>query len=218
MFKRYNCQEWLLEQVRYLKTTWNMPFITFASSLGTMIDWYDFYIFGSLSVILSTKFFPPGNPVIAFLSTLAVFATGFAVRPFGAVVFGRMGDLIGRKYTFLLTIAIMGLGTTAIGLLPTYAKSGLLAPLILVLLRLLQGLALGGEYGGAAIYVAEHAPDNKRGYWTSFIQTTATVGLFVSLLVILVTQNSLGKRCVLRLGLAYSLPCLDIPGPDVALH
>ena len=176
-----------------IRTSWSMPFITFAASLGTMIDWYDFYIFGSLSVILSTKFFPPGNPVIAFLSTLAVFATGFAVRPFGAVFFGRIGDLMGRKYTFLLTIGIMGLGTTAIGLLPTYAQIGLFAPLILVLLRLLQGLALGGEYGGAAIYVAEHAPDSKRGYWTSYIQTTATVGLFISLLVILVTRTTMGN-------------------------
>jgi MFS family permease len=175
-----------------LKTTWNMPFIALASSLGTMIDWYDFFIFGSLSVILSTKFFPPGNAAIAFLSTLAVFATGFAVRPFGAVVFGRMGDLVGRKFTFLLTIAIMGLGTTAIGLLPTFATIGFAAPLILVLLRLLQGLAVGGEYGGAVVYVAEHAPDSKRGYWTSFIQTTATIGLFVSLLVIIATQTALG--------------------------
>ncbi len=170
-----------------------MPFITFAASLGTMIDWYDFYIFGSLSVLLSTKFFPPGDPVIAFLSTLAVFATGFAVRPFGAVVFGRIGDLVGRKYTFLLTIGIMGTGTTAIGFLPTYEAIGIFAPLILVLLRLLQGLALGGEYGGAVIYVAEHSPDEKRGYWTSYIQTTATFGLFLSLMVILGTRGLVGN-------------------------
>lgn len=170
-----------------------MPFITFAASLGTMIDWYDFYIFGSLSVLLSTKFFPKGDPVIAFLSTLAVFATGFAVRPFGAVFFGRIGDLVGRKYTFLLTIGIMGTGTTAIGFLPTYEAIGIFAPLILVLLRLLQGLALGGEYGGAVIYVAEHSPDEKRGYWTSYIQTTATVGLFISLMVILGTRGLVGE-------------------------
>ena len=176
-----------------LETKWNMPFITFAASLGTMIDWYDFYIFGSLSVLLSTKFFPKGDPVIAFLSTLAVFATGFAVRPFGAVFFGRIGDLVGRKYTFLLTIGIMGTGTTAIGFLPTYETIGIFAPLILVLLRLLQGLALGGEYGGAVIYVAEHSPDEKRGYWTSYIQTTATVGLFISLMVILGTRNLVGN-------------------------
>ena len=176
-----------------LKTKWNMPFITFAASLGTMIDWYDFYIFGSLSVLLSTKFFPKGDPVIAFLSTLAVFATGFAVRPFGAVFFGRIGDLVGRKYTFLLTIGIMGIGTTAIGFLPTYDAIGIFAPLALVVLRLLQGLALGGEYGGAVIYVAEHAPDEKRGYWTSYIQTTATVGLFLSLMVILGTRSLVGN-------------------------
>jgi MFS family permease len=193
MYKQQYCPAMQSRPGSDLKTSWSMPFITFAASLGTMIDWYDFYIFGSLSVILSTKFFPPGDPVIAFLSTLAVFATGFAVRPFGAVVFGRIGDLMGRKYTFMLTIMIMGFGTTAIGLLPTFAQVGFVAPLILVLLRLLQGLALGGEYGGAAIYVAEHSPDNKRGYWTSYIQTTATVGLFISLMVILGTRTYLGN-------------------------
>jgi MFS family permease len=183
-----------------------MPFITFAASLGTMIDWYDFYIFGSLSVILSAKFFPQGDPIVAFLSTLAVFATGFAVRPFGAVVFGRLGDLMGRKYAFLLTIVIMGLGTTAIGLLPTFETVGYAAPLMLVALRLLQGLALGGEYGGAVIYVAEHSPDEKRGYWTSFIQTTATFGLMISLMVIL------------GLGLENTIPSLNRLSRDVSLH
>jgi MFS family permease len=159
--------------------------IIFASGLGTMIEWYDFYIFGSLAVVMSQLMFPKGNPAWALIQTWAVFATGFVVRPFGAIVFGRVGDLIGRKYAFLVTLTIMGLSTFVIGLLPTYASVGLVAPSVLLLLRLLQGLALGGEYGGAAVYVAEHVPDNKRGYYTSFIQVTATLGLFVSLGVIL---------------------------------
>ncbi|HTU02842.1 MAG TPA: MFS transporter, partial [Candidatus Sulfotelmatobacter sp.] len=167
--------------------------VIWASSAGTMIEWYDFYIFGSLATLMAIEFFPPGNPVIAFLQTLAVFATGFAVRPFGAVVFGRIGDLIGRKYAFMVTITIMGLSTFLIGALPTYAQIGFWAPLILVALRLLQGLALGGEYGGAAVYVAEHAPDDQRGYYTSFIQTTATVGFFISLLVVLGTRLTMGE-------------------------
>jgi MFS family permease len=150
-----------------------------------MIEWYDFYIFGSLAVIMSELMFPKGDPAWALIKTWALFATGFVVRPFGAIVFGRVGDLIGRKYAFLVTLTIMGLSTFVIGLLPTYASIGLLAPSILLVLRLLQGLALGGEYGGAAVYVAEHVPDNKRGYYTSFIQITATLGLFVSLGVIL---------------------------------
>lgn len=164
-----------------------------ASSAGTLIEWYDFYIFGSLATIISTQFFPKGNPTVAFLSTLAVFATGFIVRPFGAVVFGHIGDLVGRKYTFLLTLILMGGSTFAIGLLPTYESWGVAATALLVLLRLIQGLALGGEYGGAATYVAEHAPDGKRGFYTSFIQTTATLGLFVSLGVILLTRHLLGQ-------------------------
>lgn len=163
-----------------------------ASSAGTMIEWYDFYIFGSLGTIIAPLFYPPGDPAVQFLVLLATFATGFLVRPFGAVVFGRIGDLVGRKYAFLLTLIIMGGATTAIGLLPTYDQVGLLAPIILVTLRLLQGLALGGEYGGAATYVAEHSPDHKRGYYTSFIQTTATLGLFLSLGVILATRLGLG--------------------------
>ncbi|MDX2061585.1 MAG: MFS transporter [Bacteroidia bacterium] len=163
-----------------------------ASSAGTLIEWYDFYIFGSLATILSLKFFPKDNPTAAFLSTLAVFATGFIVRPFGALVFGRLGDIVGRKYTFLLTLLLMGGSTFAIGLLPTYETAGIASPLLLVLLRLVQGLALGGEYGGAATYVAEHSPDGRRGYFTSFIQTTATLGLFVSLGVILATRLSVG--------------------------
>jgi MFS family permease len=159
--------------------------IIFAAGLGTMIEWYDFYIFGSLALIMSEVFFPAGDPKWALIKTWALFATGFIVRPFGAIVFGRIGDLIGRKYAFLVTMTIMGLSTFLIGLLPGYATIGVLAPSILLVLRLLQGLALGGEYGGAAVYVAEHVPDHKRGFYTSFIQITATLGLFVSLAVIL---------------------------------
>ncbi len=165
-----------------------------ASSMGTMIEWYDFYIFGSLAVVLSTKFFPSDNPTAAFLSTLATFAAGFVVRPFGALFFGRLGDLIGRKYTFMVTLLLMGGATFAIGCIPSYATIGFMAPVLVLVLRLLQGLALGGEYGGAATYVAEHAPAGQKGYWTSWIQTTATVGLFISLMVILVTKNMLSKE------------------------
>ena len=162
-----------------------------ASSVGTLIEWYDFYIFGSLATVIASQFFPKTNPTAALLSTLATFAAGFIVRPFGALVFGRLGDLIGRKYTFLLTLIIMGGSTFAIGLVPGYATIGFAAPLLVLLLRLLQGLALGGEYGGAATYVAEHSPVNKRGYFTSWIQTTATLGLFLSLGVILITRHFL---------------------------
>jgi len=165
-----------------------------ASSAGTLIEWYDFYIFGSLATIISTQFFPKGNPTVAFLSTLAVFATGFIVRPFGALVFGHIGDLVGRKYTFLLTLLLMGGSTFAIGLLPNYESWGVAATTLLVVLRLVQGLALGGEYGGAATYVAEHSPQGKRGFYTSFIQTTATLGLFVSLGVILSARQLLGEE------------------------
>ncbi len=166
-------------------TAYPVKRIIFASGLGTMIEWYDFYIFGSLAVIMSELMFPPGNPTWNLIKTWALFATGFIVRPFGALVFGRIGDVIGRKYAFLVTLTIMGLSTFVIGLLPTYASIGILAPAILLVLRLLQGLALGGEYGGAAVYVAEHVPDNRRGFYTSFIQITATLGLFVSLGVVL---------------------------------
>ncbi len=159
--------------------------IIFASSLGTMIEWYDFYIFGSLAAVMSALLFPGKDPTWDLIKTWALFATGFIVRPFGAIVFGRIGDLIGRKYAFMVTLSIMGLSTFLIGLLPTYASIGIAAPIILLFLRLLQGLALGGEYGGAAVYVAEHVPDNKRGFYTSFIQITATLGLFVSLGVVL---------------------------------
>jgi MFS family permease len=162
-----------------------------ASSVGTLIEWYDFYIFGSLATVIANQFFPKTNPTAALLSTLATFAAGFIVRPFGALVFGRLGDLIGRKYTFLLTLIIMGGSTFAIGLVPGYEKIGFAAPVIVLVLRLLQGLALGGEYGGAATYVAEHAPPNRRGFFTSWIQTTATLGLFLSLGIILITRHSL---------------------------
>jgi MFS family permease len=162
-----------------------------ASSLGTLIEWYDFYIFGSLATVLANQFFPKTNPTAALLSTLATFAAGFIVRPFGALVFGRLGDMIGRKYTFLLTLILMGGSTFAIGLVPSYESIGFVAPILVLLLRLLQGLALGGEYGGAATYVAEHSPAHRRGFFTSWIQTTATLGLFVSLGVILVTRHNL---------------------------
>jgi MFS family permease len=168
--------------------------VIMASSVGTMIEWYDFYIFGSLAAILALKFYPPGNDTFAYVAYLATFAVGFLVRPFGALFFGRIGDLIGRKYAFLVTLSIMGFSTFAIGLMPSYAKAGWFSPVILILIRILQGLALGGEYGGAAVYVGEHVPDNQRGFYTSFIQITATLGLFVSLIVILVTQNSMSKE------------------------
>jgi len=165
-----------------------------ASSVGTLIEWYDFYIFGSLSTIIARKFFPDSNPTTALLATLATFAAGFIVRPFGALVFGRLGDIIGRKYTFLLTLVLMGASTFLIGLVPSYATIGGLAPILVLLLRLLQGLALGGEYGGAATYVAEHAPAHRRGYFTSWIQTTATLGLFLSLGVILSVRRIVGVQ------------------------
>jgi MFS family permease len=172
---------------------YKLPKVIAASSVGTLIEWYDFYIFGSLATILATVFYPKGHEGAAFLATLATFATGFAVRPFGAVVFGRIGDLLGRKISFVVTISVMGVATFLIGLLPTYEAIGFAAPLILVLLRLLQGLALGGEYGGAAIYVAEHAPDERRGYYTGYIQTTATLGLLLALGVVVSLRVGLGE-------------------------
>ncbi|HZL84939.1 MAG TPA: MFS transporter [Candidatus Krumholzibacteria bacterium] len=162
----------------------NLRRLVFASSLGTLFEWYDFYLYGSLAVFFGELFFPPGNERVSLLASLATFGAGFGVRPLGALVFGRIGDLIGRKYTFVVTILVMGLSTALIGFLPTYASIGVAAPIILVTLRLVQGLALGGEYGGAATYIAEHVPDNRRGFYTSFIQTTATLGFFVSLGVI----------------------------------
>ena len=173
------------------RTIWS---VIMASSLGTLIEWYDFYIFGSLAIVLATKFFPADNPTAAFLSTLATFAAGFVVRPFGALFFGRLGDLIGRKYTFLVTLLIMGFSTFLIGCIPSYETIGFMAPVLVLILRLLQGLALGGEYGGAATYVAEYAQPGRRGYWTSWIQTTATAGLFISLIVILITKTSLSTE------------------------
>jgi MFS family permease len=165
--------------------------VILASAVGTMIEWYDFYIFGSLAAVLSLKFYPPGNDTFAYIAYLATFAVGFLVRPFGALFFGRIGDLVGRKYAFLVTLSIMGVSTFAIGLMPSYATAGWFAPVILIAIRVLQGLALGGEYGGAAVYVGEHVPDHQRGFYTSFIQITATLGLFLSLIVILVTQYSM---------------------------
>ncbi|HEY6644050.1 MFS transporter [Povalibacter sp.] len=166
--------------------------VIFASSLGTVFEWYDFYLYGALSAVITKQFFSGVNETTGFIFALMAFAAGFFVRPFGALLFGRFGDMIGRKYTFLVTIVIMGLSTALVGLLPSYATIGVAAPIILIILRLLQGLALGGEYGGAATYVAEHAPDGKRGLYTSWIQTTATLGLFLSLLVILLCRVALG--------------------------
>ena len=168
--------------------------VIFASSLGTVFEWYDFYLYGSLAAVIGKQFFSGVNETTAFIFALMAFAAGFAVRPFGAVVFGRLGDLVGRKYTFLITIMIMGLSTFIVGLLPSYESIGVAAPVILVCLRLLQGLALGGEYGGAATYVAEHAPQNRRGEFTAWIQTTATLGLFLSLIVIMLTRNFTGAE------------------------
>lgn len=165
-----------------------------ASSLGTLIEWYDFYIFGSLAVIIGSQLFPADAGASALINTLAIFAAGFIVRPFGALVFGRLGDLIGRKYTFLLTLVLMGGSTFLIGLIPSYKSIGYAAPILVLILRLVQGLALGGEYGGAATYVAEHAPKNRRGFFTSWIQTTATLGLFLSLGIIVITKNILGAE------------------------
>jgi MFS family permease len=165
--------------------------VIFSSSLGTLIEWYDFYIFGMLAKTIASQFFPEGNDTAALLSTLAIFAAGFLVRPFGALVFGRLGDMVGRKYTFLLTLVLMGGSTFLIGLVPSYKSIGIAAPLLVLLLRLIQGLALGGEYGGAATYVAEHSPAHRRGYFTAWIQTTATLGLFVALGVIMLVKNSM---------------------------
>ncbi|MEI2416247.1 MFS transporter [Orrella sp. JC864] len=168
--------------------------VILASSLGTVFEWYDFYLYGSLAAIIAVHFFSGVNPTAAFIFALLAFAAGFAVRPFGALVFGRLGDLVGRKYTFLVTIVLMGASTFLVGVLPTYEAIGIAAPIILIILRLLQGLALGGEYGGAATYVAEHAPPGRRGFFTSWIQTTATMGLFMSLLVILGVRTIVGEE------------------------
>jgi len=179
---------------KHHKASGNEKVVIGASSLGTVFEWYDFYLYGSLATYISAQFFSGVNETTGFIFALAAFAAGFAVRPFGALVFGRIGDIVGRKNTFLVTMAIMGLSTFVVGLLPSYEQIGFAAPVILVLMRLLQGLALGGEYGGAATYVAEHAPNNKRGLYTSWIQTTATMGLFLSLLVIMATRTVLSKE------------------------
>jgi MFS family permease len=171
----------------------SIPRVIFASSVGTMIEWYDFYLFGSLASVLAPKIYPAGNDTFALIAYLATFAVGFVVRPFGALFFGRIGDLVGRKDAFLVTLVIMGFSTFVIGLMPTFRQAGWFAPIALIVIRVLQGLALGGEYGGAAVYVGEHVPDDRRGFYTSFIQITATLGLFISLIVILVTQNSMSK-------------------------
>src|SRR5688500_6122344 len=177
-----------------------------ASAVGTMIEWYDFYIFGSLASVISPLFYPSGNETWALIAYLSTFAVGFVVRPFGALFFGRIGDLVGRKYAFLVTLIIMGAATALIGVLPTYATIGMLAPAALLLIRILQGLALGGEYGGAAVYVAEHVPDGRGGFYTSFIQITATIGLFVSLAVILAVQNTMSREACSSWG--WRLPFL----------
>jgi len=168
--------------------------VILASSLGTIFEWYDFYLYGLLAIIISAQFFSGVNETTGFILALGAFAAGFAVRPFGAIVFGRLGDLVGRKYTFLITMGLMGFATFFVGLLPNYATIGVAAPIILVVLRMLQGLALGGEYGGAATYVAEHAPNNRRGFYTSFIQTTATLGLFAALIVVLGVRTAVGEE------------------------
>jgi MFS family permease len=175
------------------KAQYSIPQVIIGSATGTMIEWYDFYIFGSLTTVLASKFYPPGNEVFQLIAYLATFAVGFLVRPFGALFFGRIGDLTGRRIAFIITLTIMGFSTAAIGMLPTFKTAGWFAPIMLIFIRILQGLALGGEYGGAAVYVAEHVPDNKRGFYTSFIQITATLGLFVSLGVIVITQQSMDK-------------------------
>jgi MFS family permease len=186
--------------------TYRLPFVISASAAGTIIEWYDFYLYGVLAAFFSTQFFPKDNPTAALLASLATFGAGFAVRPFGAAVFGRIGDIIGRKFTFLVTITVMGISTALVGILPTYTQIGIFAPIILVALRLAQGLALGGEYGGAAIYVAEHSRDEDRGKNTSWIQTTATIGLLLALVVIFVTRTSMSTEDFTSFG--WRLPFL----------
>src|SRR5579863_1495862 len=172
----------------------SLSFIIGASSVGTLIEWYDFYLYGVLAAFFSKHFFSPAlDPTVALIASYFVFWTGFLVRPFGAIVFGHLGDLIGRKFTFMLTLLLMGAATFVVGLLPGYGSIGFLAPVLLVLMRVVQGLALGGEYGGAATYIAEHAPDGKRGFYTSWIQTTATLGIVLALLVIMAFRLGLGE-------------------------
>ncbi len=191
--------------------------VIFASSLGTVFEWYDFYIYGTLGAFLAKYFFSNVPPNVGFIFALLAFAAGFAVRPFGALIFGRLGDMIGRKYTFLITMTLMGIGTFFIGLLPSYATWGIAAPIVLIALRLVQGLALGGEYGGAAIYVAEHAPANKRGYYTSWIQTTATLGLFMALLLILGIRTWMGEAAFGDWGWRAPVPAVGHPARGLDL-
>src|ERR1700746_1179631 len=182
--------------------TLSLPWIIAASSVGTLIEWYDFYLYGVLALFFSKHFFSPElNPTVAFIASLFVFWTGFSVRAFGAILFGHLGDLIGRKFTFMLTLVLMGAATFIVGLLPGYSVIGAVAPILLVTMRVLQGLALGGEYGGAATYIAEHSPDGKRGLYTSWIQTTATLGIVFALLVILICRLSMGDQAFVDLGL-----------------
>src|SRR5947209_8706599 len=186
----------------------NLPFIIGASSVGTLIEWYDFYLYGVLALFFSKHFFAPSlDPNLAFILSLFVFWTGFLVRPFGAIVFGHLGDLIGRKFTFMLTLLLMGASTFVVGLLPGFESIGTLAPVLLVAMRVLQGLALGGEYGGAATYIAEHAPDGKRGFYTSWIQTTATMGIVLALMVTLICRQLLGDEAFANWG--WRLPFLS---------
>jgi MFS family permease len=185
------------------RTTYGLPFVIGASSAGTIIEWYDFYLYSTLAPFLAPIFFPNDNPTASLLSAFATYAAGFLVRPFGAVVFGRVGDVVGRKYAFLVTISLMGLATVVVGLLPDYKTIGIIAPIVLVSLRLLQGLALGGEYGGAAIYVAEHAPDNRRGFYTAWIQTTATIGFFLALGIILYFRSTMNAADFAAVGWRY---------------
>src|SRR5438067_5047442 len=180
--------------------------VIMASAVGTMIEWYDFYIFGSLAAVLAVQFYPPGNQPFAYIAYLATFAVGFVVRPFGALFFGRIGDLVGRKYAFLVTLSIMGGATAIIGMLPTFRTAGWFAPICLLGIRILQGLALGGEYGGAAIYVAEHVPDHKRGFYTSFIQITATAGLFIAIMVVIICNRAMTEYSFTHWG--YRIPFL----------
>ena len=191
------------ERARRDYKIWN---VIGASSAGTVIEWYDFYIFGTLAATLAPRFYPPGNETVQLLLYLSTFAVGFVVRPFGAIFFGRIGDLVGRKYAFMVTLIIMGVTTAGVGLLPSYGTIGYAAPALLILFRIAQGLALGGEYGGAAIYVAEHVPDNKRGFYTSFIQITATGGLFLAILVVVITQRSMSPESFREWG--YRIPFL----------
>ena len=188
------------------------------SATGTLIEWYDFYIFGALTSVLAVKFYPPENQTFALIAYLATFAVGFLVRPFGALFFGCIGDILGRRIAFIFTLSIMGGATAAVGLLPTFKTAGWIAPIALIIIRLLQGLALGGEYGGAAVYLAEHVPDGKRGFYTSFLQTTAGLGMISSLTVILATEHFMNGAAFQRMGMASPIPDLADLRRHLAVH